>query len=211
MDALQSWVQVLGAGPDVLRAGQDLLSRYAEPQRRYHDLRHLHEVLAALRALTDGAPAPAAVVLAAFCHDAVYDPERRDNEERSAVLAEAVLRRLGVAPADVEEVVRLVLLTAAHHPAPGDEHGALLCDADLAILGAAPERYRTYAADVRSEYSHLSDDAFRTGRAAVLRELLDRPRLFTTEPGRRRWDAPARWNLRAELERLGAAPPRGAG
>jgi predicted metal-dependent HD superfamily phosphohydrolase len=204
---LQPWVQVLGSGPGAVRAGEQLLARYAEPHRRYHDLLHLAEVLQALRALSSPAPLPAPVVCAAYWHDAVYEPVRPDNEQRSAELAARVLPGLGVSAPDVEEVVRLVLLTATHSPAAGDASGALLSDADLAVLASPPERYRAYTDGVRSEYDHLDDDAFRHGRTAVLRELAERPRLFTTEPGWRRWEVAARRNLRDELTRLDAARP----
>ena len=204
---LAPWVDVVGSAPEALRAGRDLLARYAEPHRRYHDRRHLAEVLDALTAVTGGTRPPAAVVLAAYWHDAVYDPTAPDNEERSAVLAEQVLRRLRRPAAEVDEVARLVRLTQTHAAAPGDEPGAVLCDADLAVLGAPPERYRAYAADVRREYGHLDDEAFRRGRAAVLRTLAERPRLFTTPRAHRRWDARARRNLRDELALLDAGPP----
>ena len=201
---LEPWVEALGPGQKVRAAGRDLLVRWAEPHRRYHDLRHLAEVLAALRMLDpDG---PATVLCAAYWHDAVYDPAAADNEQRSALLAADAMGGLGAAPPDIAEVVRLVLLTATHRPEPADDAGALLCDADLAVLGSAPERYLQYAADVREEYAHLGDEAFRRGRAAVLRGLADRTSLFTTASGRRRWERPARENLRAELARLDAAP-----
>lgn len=79
-------------------------------------------------------------------------------------------------------------------------------DADLAVLGSAPQRYLRYAADVRQEYAHLGDEELRRGRAAVLRGLADRASSFTTASGRSRWTRPARENLRAELGRLDAAP-----
>lgn len=204
---LQPWIAALGEHPDVVRAGRHVIARWAEPHRRYHDQRHLAEVLQALRALSGPAAVPAPVLLAAYWHDVVYEPAADDNEERSADLAATTLPRLGAARVDVDEVVRLVRLTAGHDPAPGDAAGALLCDADLAVLGASPERYAGYAADVRAEYGHLDDEAFRAGRTAVLRGLADRPRLFTTAPGHSRWDAPARRNLRDELVRLGADRP----
>jgi predicted metal-dependent HD superfamily phosphohydrolase len=204
---LQPWVGVLGSEPAAVRAGEELLERYAESHRGYHDRLHLAEVLQALRTLCSPAPPPGPVICAAYWHDAVYDPTRSDNERRSAALAEQVLAELGLPQADVEEVVRLVLLTQSHAPAEDDEPGALLCDADLAVLAAPPSRYRDYVAGVRHEYSHLDDDAFRRGRAGVLRQLVERRRLFTTAPGSRRWDVPARANLRDELARLGAALP----
>jgi len=201
---LDSWTAALGTRPDVVAAGTDLLARYAEPHRRYHDRRHLGEVLGALRQLTDGADVPVAVVCAAWLHDAVHDG-RDDDEERSAELATRVLTGLGVAPDVVDEVARLVRMTLTHDPAPHDTSGALLSDADLAVLGASADRYDRYAADVRREYAHVDDDAFRAGRAAVLRSLLERPRLYVTDGGHRRWDAAARRNLRAEISRLAAA------
>lgn len=201
---LASWTVALGTRPAVVAAGRDLLARYDEPHRRYHDRRHLAEVLAALRRLTSGDGLPVAVVCAAWLHDAVHDG-RDDDEQRSADLAARVLGGLAVAPDVVDEVVRLVRLTLTHDPAPEDLHGALLSDADLAVLGAAAARYDRYAADVRQEYAHVDDDAFRAGRTAVLRSLLDRPRLYVTEQGHRSWDTAARRNLRDEIRRLGGS------
>lgn len=84
----------------------------------------------------------------------------------------------GAASATVAEVARLVRLTATHDPRPAVDAGALLCDADLAILAADPAGYDTYAAAVRWEYAHLPNEVFRAGRAAVLRSLLGRPALY---------------------------------
>jgi predicted metal-dependent HD superfamily phosphohydrolase len=201
---LGSWTDALGTRPAVRAAGEDLLARYAEPHRRYHDRRHLAEVLAALSRLTAGQAVPVEVVCAAWLHDAVHDG-RDDDEERSAVLATRVLTDLGVAPQVVDEVARLVRLTLTHDPAPEDVSGALLSDADLAVLGADPVRYARYAADVRQEYAHVDDDAFRAGRTAVLRSLLDRPRLYVTQKGHRTWDSAARRNLRDEIKALASA------
>ena len=79
----------------------------------------------------------------------------------------------------------------------------MLCDADLAILAAAPERYAEYIADVRREYAHVPDDLFRPGRAAVLGDLLAKPTLFHTAYARREWEARARANVERELASLG--------
>ena len=201
---LDSWTQALGDRPEVLAAGTDLLARYDQPHRRYHDRRHLAEVLGALRQLTGGHEVPVAVVCAAWFHDAVHDG-RDDDEQRSADLATEVLRALSADPVVVDEVARLVRLTLTHDPSPEDVSGALLSDADLAVLGAAARRYERYAADVRREYAHVDDDAFRAGRTAVLRDLLDRPRLYVTQAGHRAWDAAARRNLRDEIRRLAGA------
>jgi predicted metal-dependent HD superfamily phosphohydrolase len=193
-------------GPEEL--GADLVRRYSEPQRRYHTTEHLAEVLDHLDEL---APGNDTVRLAAWFHDAVYDPMRADNEERSAVLAEEALPVAGVAAEVVAEVARLVRLTATHDPDEGDDDGAVLCDADLAILGSSPDRYAAYAAAVREEYAAVPEEAFRAGRADVLRSLLGLPALFRTPAARERWEATARHNMETELMLLssGGAGPRG--
>ena len=213
-ELLRRFTAALGTDPAVDLAGRDLLDRYAEPHRAYHDQRHLLEVLTRLELLCD--PVPVEVVCAAFWHDAVYDGAA-DAEARSAALAEASLRALRRPPDLVDEVARLVRLTATHAPAPGDRTGALLCDADLGVLAAPAPRYADYVAGVRAEHASLDDAAFRAGRAAVLRALVGRPRLFSTQAGHRLWEQDARRNVAAELAALSAggtpvegdaAPPR---
>jgi predicted metal-dependent HD superfamily phosphohydrolase len=185
--------------PDVEAAGIDLLHRWAQPHRRYHDLRHLREVLDAVDALASGAADADAVRLAAWFHDAVYDGAPGEDERRSAALAGTTLAALAAPPALAREVARLVDLTAAHDPAAGDVDGAVLCDADLAILGSPPQRYDEYAADVRAEYAAVPDDRFSAARSAVLGRLLARPRLYRTMTARALWEQAARANLAREL------------
>ena len=192
---------VVPSGTDpaaIAEAGSDLLRRWSEPHRRYHDVEHLATVLS----IVDELEAPAEVRLAAWYHDAVYDPRSADNEERSARLAVDALTALGVAPNQVDEVARLVRLTAGHEVRDGDVNGALLCDADLAVLARSTDGYDRYAAAIREEYSHVPEDAFRAGRAAVLRHLLDLPALYRLPRLRDRWEEPARANLRRELDVL---------
>jgi predicted metal-dependent HD superfamily phosphohydrolase len=178
-----------------------LQEAYADPARGYHDLRHLEEVCARVEELTSRGDLDCdleAVLLAAWFHDAVYDG-RPFAEERSAAWAEDDLPALVTAPATVAEVARLVRLTERHRPAEGDVNGAVLCDADLAILAAPWDRYAEYAADVRREYPHVPDPDFRSGRAAVLRDLLAKPELFHTAYARAHWENVARANVEREL------------
>ncbi|MFB8089081.1 hypothetical protein [Streptomyces sp. NPDC055992] len=189
-------------GPDPLPYADNLLARWAEPQRKYHTTAHLAAVLDRVDTLAGHAADADAVRLAAWFHDAVYRPDRSENEERSAVLAERALPEAGVPDAVTEEVARLVRLTVTHDPAAGDTNGEVLCDADLAILAAPPKEYAQYAAQVREEYGFVPEEAFREGRAAVLRQLLGLPRLFRTPYGTAEWEPRARQNLLTELELL---------
>lgn len=196
---LERWSLLL---PQRLDLGADLIVRYTDPARRYHDVRHLREVLDRAALLTATSDERRTILLAAWYHDAVYDVRADDNEERSAELAQQALSEAGEGAAVVREVARLVRLTASHRVDLGDRNGAVLCDADLAVLAADEEGYATYAAAVREEFAHVDTDSFRRGRAAVLERLLALPALFSTSYGRTHWEASARHNLTAELARL---------
>lgn len=205
---LDDWAALLarvmaGADRDLVEArGAELLARYGEPHRRYHDTAHLAELLDRVAELRSYAAFPDLVRLAGWFHDAVHDPARSDNEQRSAELAERTLDDLRVMESLRAEVSRLVRLTAGHEAAPTDRNGQVLCDADLAVLARPPADYDRYAAAVRAEYPNVPDAVFRTGRARILRTLLDRPSIYATPPARAGWEAPARANLERELSHL---------
>ncbi|MER7683562.1 hypothetical protein [Streptomyces sp. NPDC097610] len=216
LDALRTrWSHALdGArspgGPDPAPYADNLLARWQEPQRRYHTVAHLTAVLDHIDVLEEYADDPALVRLAAWFHDAVYLPDRSENEERSARLAERALAEAGAGEEKSVEVGRLVRLTVTHAPADDDRNGQVLCDADLAVLASAPDTYAAYTAAVREEYAFVPDEAFRAGRAAVLRQLLDLPRLFRTPYGTREWEERARENIRRELAHLTETTPESA-
>ena len=151
-----------------------LISRWSEPHRKYHDVRHLNQVISSLSVLRSaGTPFDEeAVQLAAWFHDSVY------------------------------EIGRLVRVTATHTADICDQNAAALCDADLSILASSPSEYAAYHSSVRDEYSAVEDDAYKAGRTTVLNHLLDMDSLYKTDYGRTHWERRARENLRDELARL---------
>jgi predicted metal-dependent HD superfamily phosphohydrolase len=211
--ALCRRVGAVAPEPRLRSAAEALLERWTEPHRRYHNRIHLDRVLGTLRPLAadEGGQTGSGLAdlgdlaaLAAWYHDAVYEPTRADNEEQSAAVARRQLAQLDVAREIVAEVSRLVLLTKSHEPAQHDLAGALLCDADLAILATPTDVYDAYSAAIRAEYSHVSEQDYRAGRAAVLSTLTARPRLFHTGHGWAAWEQPARGNIARELQELTA-------
>jgi predicted metal-dependent HD superfamily phosphohydrolase len=200
---IEAWQRIF---PGEETVGRDLLERWSQPHRRYHTPEHLALMLRVIDEHAGMADDPDAVRLAAWFHDAVYEVFAADNEEQSAALASTTLAALGLSAARVSEVARLVRLTAGHQVAPGDRNGALLADADLAILASDGAGYARYAAAVRAEYAAVPDDVFRPGRAAILRKLADLPELFRVVPARADWTARARANLEAEIATLLGAP-----
>jgi predicted metal-dependent HD superfamily phosphohydrolase len=206
----EHWTALAGDSPTSRTEWAAVVGAWSEPHRRYHDLAHLAAVLGLVDELGGAATDPAAVRLAAWYHDVAYDPQRSDNEEVSAARARIGLLGL-VDDAMVAEVERLVLLTAGHDPLPDDGNGAVLCDADLAVLASPPAAYAGYASAVREEYGHLSDADFTAGRIAVLEHLLELPALFRTPAAAEQWTAPARANLAAELSLLRTRPSAAGG
>lgn len=175
-----------------------LVDQYNEPHRAYHNLEHIRECLEHLDPTRHLMARPAEVELAVWFHDAIYDTQRHDNEERSALLAEETLRAAGTEPELAQRVGDLIRLTTHAHVLPvGD--GALLCDIDLAILGAPPERFARYDAAIRREYEWVPEDVYRQERGRVLAGFLDRARIYTTPFFYQRLERQARDNLNALL------------
>ncbi|GAA1609008.1 hypothetical protein GCM10009789_74330 [Kribbella sancticallisti] len=198
MDLRDQWNRLL---PHAQPLGDDLLARYAEQHRHYHDQRHLTELLQTIDELADLADDADTVRLAAWFHDAIYDPQAEpgENEEVSAQLAELELSAYGVDAARVAEIGRLIRLTAKHDCDPEDANGAVLCDADLRILSLAADRYDEYAAGIRQEYAHIDDRDFARGRMTFLQGLAETS-LYATSRGHEQWEQPARENLQRELK-----------
>jgi predicted metal-dependent HD superfamily phosphohydrolase len=196
---LDAWVSMFPAAPGI---GADLIERWSEPQRHYHTTAHLERMLSVVDEGAGEADDITAVRLATWFHDVVYDPRRTDNEILSAQLAATMLAALDVEKERVAEVVRLIWLTTNHHVEADDHDGALLCDADLAILASSPEAYAAYSLAVRAEYQHVRDDAFRAGRIAVLTKILDLPQIYRLPAHVAAWEARARANVTAEISAL---------
>jgi predicted metal-dependent HD superfamily phosphohydrolase len=184
------------------RVFRSLLERYNSPDRHYHNLRHLGEVLALVDELLPLAANPQTVLLAAWFHDAIYDSRAADNEQRSSDLAEEYLRDWPSSGSWLGHVRNLILLTRTHQPPIGDHDALILLDADLGILGAAPERYREYADGIRREYGWVPEERYRQGRGDVLRRFLERSRIYQTELMFTAREAQARENIAAEIAAL---------
>lgn len=209
-DALRAaWQQVL---PDHPELGEQLIARWSEPHRVYHGPEHLRDVLDRVDAFATADHDLFLVRLAAWYHDAVYliGGGQVSNEEASARLAIRELSRCGLEQEDLNEIARLVRMTATHVPGSTDPNGELLSDADLAVLGGTEAEYERYRSAIREEYAQVPDEVFQSGRLQVLADLLRGP-IFRTGAGRS-LEAAAVRNLRTEChalaDRLGVAVPR---
>lgn len=200
-----------------------------------HVLWVLRHVDALLDSVPDGEPCDAdAIRAAALFHDAVYDPRSATNELDSARLATEVLEEFGWEPQRISRVATLIEATAGHLSSVADNTDtstgagvdssadigatghpdvvtawelAILLDADLAVLGADPAAYAAYAGGVRSEYAHIDDAGWRSGRSAVLQHFVGLPFIYRTAVMREQRERRARANLAAELASLAPSSP----
>lgn len=193
--------RALGVEPPAAEIHDRLLAAHREPHRAYHTLEHLTECFDHLRALRHHSERPAEIELALWFHDAIYATRRSDNEERSADRAEDVARDAGL-PADVVDRVRAMILATRHEAEPANADQQVMLDADLGILGASPERFNAYEAQVRQEYRWVPSILYRRRRRAILQSFLDRPSIYATDTFRDDREARARENLARAIEQL---------
>jgi predicted metal-dependent HD superfamily phosphohydrolase len=204
-----AWVRALEkyrvAPADAYPAFDALVAAYAAPERHYHNLEHLAEMFRVVDRLSPMVEEPAALHLAVWFHDAVYDSRAKDNERRSGELAVDLLGPIGVPASAIDRIVQMIWATqhTADDSPPAARDTRVLLDADLAILGASEERYARYARDIRSEYAWVPDADYRAGRARVLEHFLALPRIYLTDMMFEEGEQRARANLRTELQLLG--------
>lgn len=178
----------------------ELEEKYSAKTRHYHTLAHLDDMLSQLIPLRDSFENWSIVVLAVAYHDAIYNPLRSDNEEKSVLLAIDRLRNIGVPEEHARKCEQLILATRKHEAA--DDETNLFTDADLSILGSDPATYDRYLKNIRKEYSIYPDLVYKPGRKKVVLHFLNMDRIFKTKEFFNPLETQARKNLNAELSSL---------
>lgn len=198
-------LQQHGAEGDYEKVYRELVARYCESHRAYHNLAHVEHALDELDEVRDLAKDPDAVELALWFHDLVYDIGAGNNEEESARLARKAVVEFGLTEGLADRVSGLILATR-HNATPLDSDAQLVVDIDLSILGQPPGRFDAYEEEIRSEYAPVIEErgaaGFNAGRARILRRFLTRPAIYSTDYFRRKYEESARANLRRSIERL---------
>ena len=176
-----------------------LLDAYSEPQRHYHTIQHIVECLAFFHQIKNQLNDPIAVELAIWFHDAIYDPQAIDNEEKSAELIEQYCSQL-FEKAQLQKVYEWIIATKKHSPATDQDLNYLL-DIDLAILGSSKRRFAEYEQQIQQEYSWVDADLYRVKRAEVLNYFFEMKPLYQTEYFRDLLEEQAKNNLTSSLRK----------
>jgi predicted metal-dependent HD superfamily phosphohydrolase len=189
----QMWVRLKADAPSA-KVFEQITAAYSDPHRKYHTLRHLDECFAKLEEIRTEARHPEEVELALWFHDAIYDTKRQDNEAKSAEWARATARAQNL-PGDAAERIYNLIMVTRHDAEPRESDEKVLVDVDLSILGAAPERFDEYEAQIRQEYAWVPGFVFRAKRREILQGLLARSSIFSTPKFVQAYEARARANL----------------
>jgi len=178
---------------------QEIETAYMRKGRYYHTLQHLENMLGQLEEVKHLIRDWEVALFSLFYHDIVYKALRKDNEEKSAELAEKRMAWLGVAPTAIGACVEQILATKGHGISPSADTN-YFTDADLSILGAEAGAYDAYAREVRKEYAVYPEIVYKQGRRKVLEHFLAMERIYKTDYFFERLEERARENLRREVE-----------
>ncbi len=184
--------------PRIEKMWEGIGACYSRKGRYYHTLEHLSNMLAQLAGIDCRLHNRDAVVFALYYHDIVYSATRSDNEEKSAARAATELAAMGVPGAVIEKCKEHILATKKHIIST-DSDTNFFTDADLSILGAEWESYKTYYEQIRKEYAIYPDILYNPGRKKVLGHFLEMESIFKTQYFRDKLESAARKNLQKEL------------
>lgn len=183
----------------------DLHRRYGEKHRRYHGIKHpvllLDELEIARREMPEwfqNVARDMAIELALWEHDVFYNTRAADNEEKSAERAIEHAHDLGISSV-VGIRAGLLVLATKHLRRPEEIAEQIVTDIDLSPLAAPWETFAQDTRDIRQEYAHVSDDAFRAGRRDFLEGMLKWSSIYSTNYFFMKFEKRAQDNLRRSL------------
>jgi predicted metal-dependent HD superfamily phosphohydrolase len=180
-----------------------ILSAYSERQRHYHTMQHISNLFSEFEEIKTMVKNEAAVSMAIFFHDIVYQPGYSYNEAESADMAREHLIKLNWNQNDIDEVAAYILATKTHQSQPGVQNISdqlLFLDLDLIILGANWESYQEYVHQILEEFGNNS--LVKLGRKHFMNEFLHKPRIYHTEHFYNLLEAKARRNIEREIKEL---------
>ncbi len=179
----------------------EIVINYCDAGRYYHNLNHLEAIIGELSDVRDRIPQWDTAMFSVFYHDIVYNALRSDNEVQSADKAQMRLQEVGFPEDQITQCVLQILATKGHEPG-NDLTTQLFIDADLAILGKAPENYTGYSENLRKEFFVYTDSEYKAGRKKVLKYFLAMNRIYKTEHFYKKYERQAHINIETELSWL---------
>lgn len=209
-------MQEIGASAPLERLdaeARDLVAHWSAPERRFHNTRHLIDVLAHIDELAATSHDPDVLRVAAWYHGIALnrclsiraqgsDPMSAEN--LCVGITRTRLSELGVSEDVIDRVAELLSYIARHRAPRSDVDAQVLVDADLAMLAVSPQEYKKLRENLRAELSDVEETEYLRARRAVVKQLLSFNPLYQSPLGEA-WDSAARANLEVELAKLDSA------
>lgn len=182
---------------------KQIADRYQENGRHYHTLAHLEHIYESLLPVQRRIQDWTIIIFSIAYHDVIYNPQRPDNEEKSAQYAQVRMSHIGLEPERVRRCEEHILSTRRHEQSHDNDTNFFI-DADLSILGSPADRYNAYAKNIRKEYEPYPDSVYIPGRKKVIQHFLQMRNIFKTAYFIDKFENVARRNLQNELSHLNA-------
>lgn len=141
-----------------------LINRYDEPQRFYHTLDHVIEILEYFKRY--GALDNDVLFLSAVFHDIIYNPKALDNELKSKRLFKEVFS----GPKEVKEEVELIIADTQTHETTSPL-SAVFQKADIAVFDKPFEGLLDYENKIFKEFQYADWKLYRPERIRVLQQF----------------------------------------
>lgn len=180
---------------------QEIEKSYSQKSRKYHNLAHLENMILELENVKDEISDFDALLFSVFYHDIVYKATSKDNEEKSAEIANKRLERINISNDRIIKIYNQILATKSHKKSD-DSDTKFILDADLAILGKDWKDYENYIHQIRKEYSIYPDFLYNPGRKKVLTHFLEFDEIFKTNHFKEKYEKIARENIKREISIL---------
>lgn len=200
----QFWIETFGDYTSdhqyLLELWENLISYYNSPQRYYHNLDHIHQMLLLSDQYDLKITNKKTFNISIFYHDVIYDVSRSDNELKSWELSKHLLS--GLIPSNELNLIKTYILATKNHKFNSNSNINLLLDFDLFTLGKSWNEYLEYTKQIRKEYAIYTDQLYIPGRINVLRHFLCSKYIYKTKDFQDKYENQARNNLNKELKYL---------
>jgi predicted metal-dependent HD superfamily phosphohydrolase len=197
---------------DVAALWNDIQAHYEEPQRHYHTLKHIFELVQFYEIYQASFPSiedKFIVYISILYHDVIYDPQSKTNEEDSIIFMKDSLKAF-LSDILIQKISYFIQCTKSHNidleEAEKNQISSfclsLFMDLDLLILGSSRTRYEEYMQQIRQEYCSYSDEQYFQGRLKVLSYFLSSEVIYQNEMIREKYETTARENIQFEINQL---------
>lgn len=200
----------------------ELIELYSKPHRIYHTITHIENMINSIYELlhiysfNNHNIIKAELILAAFFHDAIYDPlahnllipiNQDSDETLSANIATKSLKFIGIENTrSITRIHSLIILTKEHTINPKLQIEPLIqeifIDSDISILGSNKPKYNQYKTGIWNEYNHIEIESFITGRLEFLTHYIEKKAIFKTEYMNQMYNEQAYVNINNEILEL---------